>query len=375
MNAIMDIVLAALALMSVGLLKSYRNVSERELRRRARDGDELAAALYKAASYGSSLGAVLWLLVVLTNALFFVHIARTAPAWFAVAASAAVLWFAFVWLPARDVTRFSTWLAVKLAPALAWLLNYLHPLFNRIVMFVDRHRPITIHTGIYTKEDLVDLIQDQKVQPYNRIDKVVLDVAQHALTFGDILVRDVMIPRRTVKMIAADETIGPVLMSELHKSGFSRFPVYAGKKDNLLGTLYMKDMVKAKTGGMIESVMQADLAYIHEEQPLTDALQAILRTHRHQYIVVNSFEEYVGIITLEDVLEQIVGKPIIDEFDQYDDLRAVAARAARQEHLLHTRADKTENEPAKEVPGETPPEEKPDKVPKEPTPEATSVVE
>lgn len=335
MNAIMDIVLAALALMSVGLLKSYRNVSERELRRRAREGDELAAALYRAVSYGSSLGAVLWLLVVLTNALFFVHIARTAPVWFAIVASAAVIWFAFVWMPARDVTRFSTWVAVKLAPALAWLLNYLHPLFNRIVAFFDKHRPITIHTGIYAKEDLLDLLQDQKVQPYNRIDKVVLDVAQHALTFGDIVVRDIMIPRRVVKMVEADETIGTVLMSELHKSGFSRFPVYSGKKDNLVGTLYMKDMVKAKEGGKIEKVMQADLAYIHEEQPLTDALQAILKTHRHQYIVVNSFEEYVGIITLEDILEQIVGKPIRDEFDQYDDLRAVAARVAQKEHKEH----------------------------------------
>ncbi len=375
MNAIMDIVLAALALMSVGLLKSYRNVSERELRRRAREGDELAAALYRAVSYGSSLGAVLWLLVVLTNALFFVHIARTAPVWFAIVASAAVIWFAFVWMPARDVTRFSTWVAVKLAPALAWLLNYLHPLFNRIVAFFDKHRPITIHTGIYAKEDLLDLLQDQKVQPYNRIDKVVLDVAQHALTFGDIVVRDIMIPRRVVKMVEADETIGTVLMSELHKSGFSRFPVYSGKKYNLVGTLYMKDMVKAKEGGKIEKVMQPDLAYIHEEQPLTDALQAILKTHRHQYIVVNSFEEYVGIITLEDILEQIVGKPILDEFDQYDDLRAVAARAARQEHLEHTKADKSEDKPVESAAEEKAlPEQEAEEKTKDATPEDTSVV-
>lgn len=342
MSATMDVVLALLALMSVGLLKSYRNVSERELRRRAREGDELSAALYKAVSYGSSLGVVLWLLVTGTNALFFVHIARTAPAWFAIAASAAVIWFAFVWMPARDVTRFSTWVAVKLAPLFAGLLSYLHPLLRRLVALVDRYRPITIHTGIYTKEDLVDLISSQKAQPDNRIDETALAIAQHSLNFGDILVRDVMIPRRAVKMIEASEVVGPVLMGELHESGFSRFPVYSGKKDNLIGTLYMKDLVKAKRGGKIEKVMQGDLVYIHEEQPLTDALQAILRTHRLQYIVINSFEEFVGIITLEDVIEQIVGRPIIDEFDQYDDLRAVAARAARQEHLLHAGVDKSD---------------------------------
>lgn len=340
MNTIMVLLFAALALMSVGLLKSYRNVSERELRRRAREGDELATALYKAVSYGSSLGAVLWLIVILTNAVLFVSVAHSAPTWFAIVACAAVLWFAFVWMPARDVTRFSTWVAVQLAPGFAWILNYIHPILNRIVKFVDEHRPVTIHTGIFDREDLVDLIQDQKVQPYNRIDKVSLDIALNALTFGDVLVRDVMVPRRIVKMVDVEETVGPVLMSELHKSGFSRFPVFAGKAENPVGTLYMKDLIKAKAGGKIEKVARDDLAYIHEEQTLADALQAILKTHHQQYIVVNSFEEYAGIITMEDVLERIVGKPILDEFDQYDDMRAVATRVARKDHTEHISKEK-----------------------------------
>lgn len=358
MNTLLIIVLAAFALVSVGLLKSYRHVSERELKRRARDGDELATALYRAAAYGSSLSAILWLFVVFFNALFFVWIAKDAPTWFAVVASAAVLWFAFVWMPARDVTRFSTWLAVKLAPILAWILNYLHPVLDRIASFIDKHKPITIHTGLYDREDLVNLIHDQKVQPDNRIDVVSLDIALHTLTFGDRLVRDIMVPRRAVKMVPVTETVGPVLMNELHASGFSRFPVYEGKKDNIVGTLFLRDLVKAKTGGSIAKTMKPEVMFVHEEQPLTDALQAILKTRRHQFIVVNSFEEYVGIITMEDVLEQVVGKAIIDEFDQYDDVRAVAGRNAKQEHKEHATAEKKAEKPipeahASETPTET----------------------
>jgi len=334
-NTIIVIMLAFLALMSIGLLKSYRNVPERELRRRAREGDELASILYKAVAYGTSLSVVLWAIVVFANALFFVKISRSSPAWFAVVASAALIWFAFVWMPARDVTRFSTWIAVRLAPAFAWLLNYLHPLLSRTNEFIRKHKPVSIHTGVYDKDDLLQLLQEQKCQPYNRIDTVILDIASHALVFGDLFVRDIMTPRRIVKMVKAEDTVGPVLMSELHKSGFSRFPVFSGKKDNLVGTLYIRDLIKAKNGGKIEKLVQADLAYVHEDQPLSDALQAILKTHQHQYIVVNSFEEFVGIITLEDIIEQIVGKPIIDEFDQYDDLRAVATRYAQREHKDH----------------------------------------
>lgn len=328
-------------MVSVGLFKSYRNVSERELRRRAREGDELAGSLYKAVAFGPSLGAVLWTLVIFSNAIFFVVIAKSAPTWFAIAASAALIWFAFVWLPAREVTKFSTWLAVKIAPSLAWLLNYLHPFINGVAGFVDRHKPVTIHTGLYDKQDLLDLINEQQVQPDNKIEKVELELALRALTFGDKSVEDVLIPRRVVKLASADDTVGPILMAELHESGFSRFPVYEGKKDNLVGTLYLKDLISAKAGGHIRHVMRSDLAYVHEEQSLVDVLAAILKTRRQQFIVVNSFEEFVGIITIEDVLEQLIGQQIIDEFDQYDNLRAVAARQAKEEHQQHQQTDET----------------------------------
>lgn len=348
----MIIVLVALSLISVGLFKSYRNVSERELRRRARQGDELAAVLYRAVAYGPSLGAVLWFLIVLTNASLFVALAKNSPTWFAIMSSAAVIWFAFVWLPARDVTRFSTWLAVKVAPALVWILTYLHPIFSRLTAFVDRHKPVTIHTGVYDTQDLLDLIEAQKVQPDNRIEQFELDLAERALSFGDRQVNEVLIPRRVVKMVSAQDTVGPILMSELHESGFSRFPVYDGKKDNIVGMLYMKDLIQAKAGGSIEKVMQPEVSYVHEDQPLVDALQAIVKTRRHQFVVVNGFEEYVGIITMEDILEQIIGSPILDEFDQYDDLRAVAARQARKEHQEHAKPQKSEATPT-ETPSET----------------------
>lgn len=340
---------AGLALLSISLLKVYKRVPERELKRRAREGDELAAALHRAAAYGPSLGAVLWFFAGIMNGLFFLASARTAPAWLAVLLSATLLWLGFVWLPARQVTRVGAQIAATLAPALAWILNYLHPFIDFVFRFVQRHRPVTIHTGLYDRDDIIDLLEYQRVQPDNRVEKTELEIALHALTFGDLRVGDVMTPRRVVKMVSVDDAVGPVLMTELHDSGHSRFPVYEGKKDNIVGTLFLRDTVKAKTGGHIKSLIRPEVYYVHEEQSLSDALQAILKTHRHLFIVVNSFEEYVGIITIEDVLERIVGKPIIDEFDQYDDLRAVAAREARKEHKEHL-----EEKPAEEPTPETP---------------------
>jgi CBS domain containing-hemolysin-like protein len=74
--------------------------------------------------------------------------------------------------------------------------------------------------------------------------------------------------------------------------------------------------------------MRQEVFYINEQLSLDHALNAFLKTKHHLFIVVNEFEDVVGVLSIEDVLEQIIGQPILDEFDQYDDLRAVAAKHA-----------------------------------------------
>jgi CBS domain containing-hemolysin-like protein len=341
------VLLAAIALVAVSLLKTYRHVPAKELKRRAREGDDVAAVLFRAVAYGTSLETILWFLVGITFAVFFWFVSLNTPTLIAILLSAGLLWYGFVWMPAREVAGLGKWLAASLAPAFAWLLGFLHPVIETVVRFVRSHLPVSVHTGLYDREDILELLQYQSAQPDNRVVQTELEIAFHALTFGDQLVRDVMIPRRAVKMVSADETVGPVLLTELHDSGFSRFPVYADDKDTVVGILFLRDLVKAKKGGLISKVMKREVVYVHEEQSLADALQAILKTHKHMYVVVNSFEEYVGIVTIEDVIERIVGKPIIDEFDEYDDVRAVAARVAQKEHEEHV-SDGKEAEPSDE---------------------------
>ncbi|MBI1857223.1 CBS domain-containing protein [Candidatus Saccharibacteria bacterium] len=331
MHTLLSFILAGLTLLSVSLQRTYYNLPVKEVKRRARAGDELANILYRAVSYGYTLRVVLWFLIGLFAAGFFVNVALYSALWFALASSIALVWVGFVWLPVRPVTSFGERLAAWLAPAFGWLMHYLHPTLDRVMGLLHRFRPVHIHTGLYEKEDLLDLINQQQSQVDNRIEQMELSIASHALTFADKTVSKIMIPRRVVKMINIRESIGPVLMDELHASGHSRFPVFEDKQDNIVGLLYTRDLVNARGGGSVQGKMHHEVYYIHEEQSLYDALQAILKTHQQLLIVVNSFEEYAGIITMEDILEQIIGKPIIDEFDQYDDLRVVATRSAKKD--------------------------------------------
>ncbi|MCA9343110.1 CBS domain-containing protein [Candidatus Saccharibacteria bacterium] len=332
---LLSLLLAALLLYAVVLLKTYRNVSAKELKRQARDGDKLAEALYKVVGYGASLDIVLWFVIGISGGLLFVVFADSMPFWLSVFGIASIIWFGFAWLPNTHGTQFGNTLAKYTAGPLHGIINFLYPILSRIERLIGKYRPVTVHTGIYTKDDLIELLKQQKGQLDNRIAKEDILIAQNSLNFGEKFVRDVMTPRRVMSTVSIDENISPVVMEELHKTGHSRFPVYEGKKDNFTGILYMRDMLKKRTGGKVKDLMEKKVYYVHDEDLLTDVLQVFIKTHHHLFLVVNTFEEVVGLISMEDILEQIVGKPIIDEFDQYDDLRAVAAKQAEKEQKNH----------------------------------------
>lgn len=88
--------------------------------------------------------------------------------------------------------------------------------------------------------------------------------------------------------------------------------------------------------------MDKRVHYIRQDHTLPQALAAFLSTHHHMFIVINEFRETVGILTLEDTLESLIGRRIIDEFDAHDDMRAVAERNARSEGAINRSTDSTD---------------------------------
>jgi magnesium and cobalt transporter len=153
-----------------------------------------------------------------------------------------------------------------------------------------------------------------------------------SLSFDDKLVREVMTPKSVVETIKRGEILGPLTLDDLHKTGHSRFPVIDEDIDHVVGILHIKSVLTLDTSkkhtSKVESAMSKDVHYIRDDHNLSQALSGFLSTHNHLFIVINEFRETVGIITLEDTLEVLLGRRIVDEFDAHDDMRAVAARQA-----------------------------------------------
>ncbi len=154
----------------------------------------------------------------------------------------------------------------------------------------------------------------------------------NGLGFADRPVSDVMTPRGVIDSISKRELLGPLVLDDLHKTGHSRFPVTDGDIDHVVGMLYIQNLLTVDSGKRsttAEKTMEPRVFYIRQDQTLGHALAAFLRTHHHLFIVINEFRETVGLLSLEDVVEALLGRKIIDEFDTHEDLRVVAARNPR----------------------------------------------
>ena len=187
--------------------------------------------------------------------------------------------------------------------------------------------------AFYSKDELLEAVERDR----HVLDKDEKLLVKQALRYQEMLVCDIMTPRSVVTTVEADETIGPLLLDRLHKSGHSRFPVIEGDLDHVKGILYVHNLVpldpKSKKVG---DAMSRQVYYVHQDKSLDHVLQAFLRTKHHLFMVVNEFEEVVGVASIEDVLETIIGRKIIDEFDPYEDLRAVARLAADERRKTRT---------------------------------------
>jgi CBS domain containing-hemolysin-like protein len=151
-----------------------------------------------------------------------------------------------------------------------------------------------------------------------------------SLHFKERTVDEIMTPRGVVATIPKDELIGPLTLDELHRTGFSRFPVIDGDIDHVIGVLHIKELLTVghRDSETAAQAMEKKVYYINQNQTLEHALAAFIKTRHHLFIVVNGYRETAGILTLEDVIEALLGREIVDEFDLHDDLRVVAERNA-----------------------------------------------
>jgi CBS domain containing-hemolysin-like protein len=162
---------------------------------------------------------------------------------------------------------------------------------------------------------LVDLLERRQViEPGER--KMINSVVE----LGDTLVREVMVPRTDMVFIERDKTLRQALSLAL-RSGFSRIPVVGENSDDVIGIAYLKDIVArgqenhdGESVEKVESIMRP-ATYVPDSKPVDELLREMQARQTHVAIVIDEYGGTAGLVTIEDILEEIVGE-IADEYDQ-----------------------------------------------------------
>lgn len=173
-----------------------------------------------------------------------------------------------------------------------------------------------IHPGPDSKDELIETLAE--AQENDIIGSDSREMLEGVIRMSDMTAGDVMLPVSRMDMVDIQSPYEDLLHSVID-TAHSRFPVYDGKKDNIIGILLAKDLLKLQRAPElnIRALVRAAV-FVPESKGLNDLLREFKGNRNHLAIVVDEFGRVSGLITIEDVLEQIVGE-IEDEFDIADD--------------------------------------------------------
>ena len=181
-----------------------------------------------------------------------------------------------------------------------------------------------------TREDLVALLRD--AQGNGLIDADTLRMMEGALSVSELTVGDVMVSRSQMVSLSAEAPVAD-LMAQVVESGHSRFPVHGENRDEILGILLAKDLLVTGKGACDVHSLLRPAVLIPESKKLNVLLKEFRLSRNHMALVVDEYGGVAGLVTIEDVLEQIVGQ-IDDEHDEAGDDSALIAVQADGQYIV-----------------------------------------
>jgi magnesium and cobalt exporter, CNNM family len=229
------------------------------------------------------------------------------------AGSMLVVSFVVVGVAPRTIGRQHAYTVGRyVAPVVLWLGRLLGPLARLLILIGNAFTPGKgFREGPFATQvelrELVDLAEQRGVVEHGERDMI-----HSVFSLGDTIVREVMVPRTEMVWIEAPKTVRQALVL-FTRSGFSRIPVIGENMDDVLGVLYLKDLLSADQGTEVAALMRPAV-FVPESKPVDDLLSEMQAARTHIAIVVDEYGGTAGLVTIEDILEEIVGE-ITDEYD------------------------------------------------------------
>ena len=242
--------------------------------------------------------------------------------WATFTMTALVVMFAEVLPKTLAIARADSF-AMIVAPLLRWVIIFLAPIIHVVQTIV---RTVLKTVGIDVREDIAVLSANDELRgaidlhhKEDRLNKDARDLIRGALELDEIRIEEVMMHRKAIEMLDIDAPAVDNIEQAL-QSTFTRIPLFKGDPDNIVGVLHAKDLSRAlwKVNGKKESIKFNEIArspyFVPETTTLSEQLDMFRQKQEHFALVVDEYGALQGLVTIEDILEEIVGE-IEDEYD------------------------------------------------------------
>ena len=179
----------------------------------------------------------------------------------------------------------------------------------------------------YTPKSKAELIELLSRTPKNILPSSERTIIATAMSFSEKPVHSVMLPKSKMTFVHENDFLGPLTLDTLYKAGFEHFPV-VGASGRITGLLHTSELnsLKIKETDRALKYLDENVFYIRDDHTLEMAMAAFLRTNSYFFIVIDSAEDVIGLITYEMVAENLLGHKIRDNFDKDLDPKAVSRR-------------------------------------------------
>lgn len=214
----------------------------------------------------------------------------------------------------------------EIAPAVAYIIRFFifmsFPL-AKITLFVTKKISKNAKHHVMTREELLEttfLVEDS-----GAIDEKESDLIENILSLSKVKTNEILTPRSVMFALERNKTIADALKTVGIKK-FSRIPVYDTSIDNVIGIVFSKQIYQKALENRETKLsdLVVPIYSIHENIPISFTLDKFIKRKEHMFLVVDSYGQTEGIVTLEDCIETLLGLEIMDELDTTEDMRKLA---------------------------------------------------
>ncbi|MCK4539719.1 DUF21 domain-containing protein [Candidatus Parcubacteria bacterium] len=324
MDYLIVTILVLLSGLFSGLTLGLLSLDKNELERKISLGNEKAKKIFAVRKRGNLLLCTLLLGNVGVNSTLAIFLGNIASGVVAgITATGLIVIFGEI-IPQATFAKYAMQLGAKTAWLVKIFIFILFPVCWPIAWILDKTLGEEI-PSIYSKKELIQIIKEHGCSKESNVDADEERIIEGALSFSDKNAEQIMTPRTVVYALEISACLDEKLLNRIKKEGFTRIPVYKKLIDNVVGILYAKDLINIKLGLKIKDIYKKEkILTVPRRQKLDQLLNIFIGSKVHLALVKDEYHGLEGVVALEDVIEEILKREIVDETDQMPDLQKKA---------------------------------------------------